>query len=422
MLSPMQYVYDLTHLVSRLTTRSPTGIDRIDLSYARHFIREVKKPSLGLHYGLLSPHILGANTARDIVATAEEYWRDAPDLKGGADINQGSSTIGDRKKRFDRTLTRAGYRLAQSVNTQIPQDAIYLNVAQHCFEHPRFFKWIKSRPDILNVFFIHDLLPIDYPEYFPPSNASVFERRLTTALENADVFLTSTKCVSDRLSYEIRVRGLKSRPIHSAHFGSPLEHISHSPDEDCSQSSYFLMIGTIEPRKNHLMILHIWRDLVSELGDAAPKLILVGGRGWENEQVIDMLERSPLLDGQVIEMAGIPANKLHNLLTGANALLMPAFDEGFGLPILEALALGTPVIASDTPVFREVAQNCARFLSPIDGIGWRAAIKELASPQSSGSRNARLSGAGFNTPSWKKHFESVEVFLTEIHDSHKKKN
>lgn len=421
MRTTMRYVYDVTHLVSRLTTRSPTGIDRIDLSYARHFVREVKERSLALHYGLLSPHILSANIAQDIVATAERYWRDSPEMKVEADLRQASSMIGDRKRRFDRTLTRAGFRLAQSFSEHIPQGAIYLNIAQHCFEHPRFFRWIRTRPDILNVFFIHDLLPIDYPEYFPPSNAPIFERRLATAFEHADVFLTSTKSVSDRLSYEMRIRGLKSRPIHFAHFGSPLEHISYIPDMVCSPYPYFLMIGTIEPRKNHLMILHIWRDLVFELGDAAPKLILVGGRGWDNEQVLDLLERSSHLAGHVIEVAGIPAHQLCKLIIGATALLVPAFDEGFGLPIVEALALGTPVIASDKPVFREVTQNCAKFLSPIDGIGWRSAIRELADPESMQSRNSRMTAAGYNTPSWKTHFESVETFLAQIHKFHSKK-
>ena len=56
---------------------------------------------------------------------------------------------------------------------------------------------------------------------------------------------------------------------------------------------YFIMCGTLEPRENHLLILHVWRDLITQFGRAAPKLLLIGERGWENEHIIDLLDRCP---------------------------------------------------------------------------------------------------------------------------------
>jgi glycosyltransferase involved in cell wall biosynthesis len=107
------------------------------------------------------------------------------------------------------------------------------------------------------------------------------------------------------------------------------------------------MCGTLEPRKNHLTILNVWRELLARLGQAAPRLILVGERGWENENILDLLERCRPLRGHVLEVAGLTTPAFKRLLKGARALLMPSFAEGYGLPVAEALAVGTPVLASD---------------------------------------------------------------------------
>ena len=91
-----------------------------------------------------------------------------------------------------------------------------------------------------------------------------------------------------------------------------------------------MCLGTIEPRKNHLLLLHLWRELAEALGDAAPKLLLIGRRGWENENILDLLERCPALQGKVMEYAGLPDAAVAGLLPGARALLFPPFAGGFG--------------------------------------------------------------------------------------------
>src|SRR5581483_8051415 len=127
---------------------------------------------------------------------------------------------------------------------------------------------------------------------------------------------------------------------------------------------YFVCVGTIEPRKNHLLLLNVWRRLAERLGAAAPRLVLVGQRGWENEQVIDMIERSPAVRGLVEERNDLSDAAMAKLLAGA---LAPSFGEGYGLPLVEALALGVPALASDIPAFREVAGGVAELLDPLDG-------------------------------------------------------
>jgi len=161
---------------------------------------------------------------------------------------------------------------------------------------------------------------------------------------------------------------------------------------------YFICVGTIEPRKNLVFLLSIWRRLAATLGDDTPWLILAGKRGWENEEIIDHLDRSPPIRRFVHEVNDLTDEQLARLISGANALLAPSRAEGFDLPVAEAGALGTPVIGSDIPVHRELAR-AATLLDPMDGPAWLAAIESAAKSR------ARTPVAA--PPSWDAHFAIV---------------
>ena len=103
-----------------------------------------------------------------------------------------------------------------------------------------------------------------------------------------------------------------------------------------------------------------------KVGDQAPDLIIIGQRGWEASEAIAMLDEPGPLQGHVHELGRCTDKEMGDLLTGARAMLMPSFVEGFGLPIVEALQLGVPVIASDLPVFRELAGGILTYLDPGD--------------------------------------------------------
>ena len=110
--------------------------------------------------------------------------------------------------------------------------------------------------------------------------------------------------------------------------------------------------------------------------------MLVGQRGWETENVIDMLDRCPALRGTVIEHNALPDAAMVPLLSGARALLLPSFAEGFGFPVIEALQLGVPALCSDIPALRETGGAVPEFLDPLDGPGWHRAILDYAAPES----------------------------------------
>jgi glycosyltransferase involved in cell wall biosynthesis len=289
-------VFDVTHVVSRLPKLASTGIDRIDLAYASHFARPGAMAA-GVHYGLRRPHLLSVEQAREFVALSGSLWSEAGDANGAAfsavlhwlaaPPDPGLRKPGGRMPLTDasgrlRRLQQLRGRILNNSALSVPDRAVYLNVAQHLFEHPIFFRWLKRRDDLCNVFMIHDLLSVDYPEFFSPANLDIFRRRLSTAFLHASAFIVSTQSVKRRLEEELHRQGSRPRQVHVLPFPSPLEGSGRASPADTVWRGhpYFVMLGTVEPRKNHLLLLHVWRRLVAE-NPQAPRLVMVGARGWE---------------------------------------------------------------------------------------------------------------------------------------------
>ena len=174
------------------------------------------------------------------------------------------------------------------------------------------------------------------------------------------------------------------------------------PDRAPSGPPAFVVLGTIEPRKNHLLLLNIWRQFAEELPPGnIPQLHIVGRRGWENENIVDILDRAPFMGRHVFERGFLPDGDLRDLLTGARALLFPSFAEGFGFPLAEACQLGVPAICSDLPVYREFIDTGPIYLDPLDGPGWKNAIITLSKRAKHDKTTQR------QLPAWRDHFEAV---------------
>ncbi|WP_036286601.1 glycosyltransferase family 1 protein [Methylosinus sp. PW1] len=410
-------VYDATHLVSCGRAAGAAGIGRIDLSYAQHFAAHPRL-SCGAHYGARGPHALAPSRLSRIVADVAPA---APDdsaewtrLRGWL-LGEEPTPIASAPAARDalgQFLWRAPLRLANDGPSPLPPNALYLNIAQHACEFPLLFRWLERRPDMRAVFFLHDLLPLDRPELFRRGYEALFRRRIDTILRHANALLTTSEAVAERLEREIVRKGARI-PIHVEPPPSTQGEAMVARDEDLARCDYFVLVSTLEPRKNHLMLLNVWRALAAG-PRPAPKLVLVGGRGWENEQTIGMLNRCEAIRPSVRWKSDLSDAALRRLLSNANALLMPSFAEGYGLPVVEALSLGTPAIVSDIPVFHEIARERALFLSPIDGLGWKRAIEDFSTTDSPRRLAAIDAARRFEAPNWTRYFERVEAFLDSL--------
>lgn len=422
-------VYDVTRLVTRALNPSPNGIDRIDFALARHFL---STPGAGaLICTALGPRLTDAARALETVRAIESYWREDGDpaqdavyrsivaaLKS-ADSASAAQVRLERRPGFERVARnwRAmrdwAFHLGRPL-AEVPRGAIYLNATQFLLDRPWYVRWLDARPDVKPVCVVYDLLPVDFPEFFRPIEATLHPRRNRNICRFASGVVVSAEDVARRLAAFAAENGRADLPICVTRLPvSPIFETQLAPPEELAGVDFFVVCGTIEPRKNHLLLLNVWRELVRK--GAAPKLVVVGKRGWLNEAVIDMMARSPALRAHVIEAGGLSTPGLRRLMGGARALLMPSFGEGFGLPVAEALIAGVPVIASNLDVFREVGGDAPDYLDPLDGLGWMQAIRDYAAPDSPrrAATMARMKATKIaNNPDG--FIESIERFLATL--------
>jgi len=115
-----------------------------------------------------------------------------------------------------------------------------------------------------------------------------------------------------------------------------------------------------------------------------------------------------------VELNRCSDEELARHLASARALLFPSLVEGFGLPLVEALGIGVPVIASDLPVFREIGRDIPTYLEASDQQAWEAAILDYARPESGERQSQLLRMKGFKAPDWKGHFDTIEKWLRSV--------
>jgi glycosyltransferase involved in cell wall biosynthesis len=397
-------LFDLSRLISRAERQTPTGIDRVELAYAEHLLAG----TMPLDFTMLTAAgrfgLLPKAAAAAYVAAIGLTWR------GQAPQQPNRTTWLARRLRLGALLS--GSNALHGQFRQRVTDPIYLLVSHHHLEKRRVVAKLKQRLGARFVCLVHDLIPIEFPEYALPGQNDKHRRRIETAATLADAVIVNSTVTREAFAPYLARAG-RAPPVFVAPFGidvpaTPMDAVSPM------KPPYFVCVGTIEARKNHLMLLNLWRQLAAELGDATPRLVLIGQRGWETENVVDMLERCPALRGVVHEYDNLSDVEAMRLVKGAQALLLPSFAEGFGFPLVEALAVGTPVLCSDLPALRENGSGVAEFFDPLDGPGWRAAIVDY-SASSSPRRQAQLKRlAGWKPPSWQDHFTAVDALIRQI--------
>jgi glycosyltransferase involved in cell wall biosynthesis len=288
---------------------------------------------------------------------------------------------------------------------------VFLLVSHRLMEQPEPIAELR-RAGAAFIPLVHDLIPATHPEYARPGVAMQHLQRLETVAALADGIIVNSAATAAVLRPHL-VRQTAAPPLLVAPLGIGRP-IPGALPAAADAAPYFVVIGTIEPRKNHLLLLHLWREFAARWGHAAPRLVLVGRRGWENENVLDLLERCTLLRGLVQEAGSLPDPQVAALLAGSRALLFPSFAEGYGLPLAEALAAGAPAICSDLAALREVGGDVPEYLDPLDGAAWRRLVLDYAAPDSR-ARAAQLARLrGWTPPSWDDHFARVDGLLAQV--------
>lgn len=398
-------VLDISRLAARAGMATPTGIDRVELAYAQYLIAAPRPGCFVAALGWRGLAPLPGRAVERYVAALAELWR-----QGSGGRRRWRARSAALRLRLG-ALGRGRRALAAHVQ-RLAAKPVYLLVSHHHLENRRLLRELKGRHGMAFVCLVHDLIPAQFPEYARPGQGERHRRRAESAAAFADAVIVPSAATGEALQPYLD-RAARAPPVLAAPFG--IEAANSAPAARIVPARpYFVCLGTIEARKNHLLLLNLWRELAAEHGPETPELLLIGRRGWEIENTIDMLDRCPALRGVVREHSQISDSETAGLIKDARALLLPSFAEGFGFPLAEALALGTPVLASDVAAMRELGGGVPEYLAPLDGAGWRAAILDYAADPSP-RREAQLRRlAGWRPPRWSDHFAAVEGLLADL--------
>ncbi|MDR6290677.1 MULTISPECIES: glycosyltransferase family 4 protein [Inquilinus] len=432
-----QILFDATRLVRRSGSATPTGVDRVELTYAGHMLDRYPNEVQFIARWRSRYWQLSTPAFAQFVASRLERWSFGASRVRGSDAERIARFIGVPSDQFNGrgrpqpllpaprpsapllqlgmdALMGARGLLSRMISISARKNqSIYVNVSHEGLHQPTTLQRLVLRRKLAPIYLVHDLIPIDHPEYVRPGHAERHAARIeaisTTA---AATIVNSMQTKRDLLKHVQRYHGNMDDV-----FVAPLgvdRRFAPQKANDLESEPYFLIIGTIEPRKNHLFMLQVWRALVQKLGAAAPKLVIVGRRGWENENVIDMIERCDQIGDHVIECGRVPDAVLHRLLLGARAVLFPSFAEGYGLPLVEGLSSSVPVICSDLPVFHELGSGIPEYLDPLDGPGWMEMIIEYSKTNSLRRQAQMARLARFKAPTWDRHFGIFDEVVEDV--------
>lgn len=227
--------------------------------------------------------------------------------------------------------------------------------------HGKHYLFLKEL-GVKIFFFVHDVIPLEYPHFFSEKHASEFKLKFESILSPATGFFTnsnSTTAALIRVSENFLGFNVSSKLIIKIKVGCCFDsrvvggNVRKKLLALVKKRPVYLTVGTVEPRKNHSYILRSFEKIWQEgRGDI---LIIVGSKGWKTEEFVKELESHPQKSKKLFWFENITDTELQFLYGSVNALILASVVEGYGLPILEAQYFDCLTILSDIEAFREVA-------------------------------------------------------------------
>ncbi len=388
---------DVTRLLRR-AGRVPTGVDRVELAYLRQLVDE-PVAFYALARTRLGYVLLDREGAREFLHAIETGQFDALDGLGRIAFQrplaerQAEATV--RRLALARCLP---IRLSRMLRRHLPEGAIYLNTGHSNLTNRVISTWRTMRGARI-VALVHDTIPLDYPEYQRPETRASFAAFLKRVARFGDLVIYNS--AQSQADAERHMQGFGRVPDGVVvHLG--VEPMPPRPEDLPAgmppNAPYFVAVGTIEPRKNHALLLDLWERFAKE-PEGKPHLVICGARGWRNDAVFARLDDHERWNGLVHEAPGLTDGAIAALLTQSNGLLFPSHAEGFGLPPVEAATLGIPVICSDLAVIREIMDDIPIYAESSDTYSWQNIIERVT--------EQRPKSRDFEPPTWDAHFNVV---------------
>lgn len=372
---------DVTRSVNRvLVGKRPTGIDRVCLAYLDHYQGNCR----GLLWVVGHPCLLSVR---------DTHWLSQALLKN---INRAW------------LILNLAARLVINALLKPNRDEVVLHLGHSGLEKPELGKLVEKY-QLRLICMVHDLIPLTHPHFCRTGTPEKHALRMKHLLAWSSGVLANSRSTLNDLAAFAAENELPLPPAVVTHLPAAAlpQPLTIKPLSD----AYFVVLGTIEGRKNHSLMLDVWHRLISTHGEKTPKLVIIGQRGWACDDVLQRLDNDTMLKPYVIELNDCDDAALSTWLRHAKALLFPSHVEGYGIPLVEALALGTPVIASNLDVFHEIAGDIPEYLNPDDVPSWCALVEDYLIDDSCLRTAQLIRMFKFQAPNWESHFMKAQALI-----------
>lgn len=383
----MIFIYDITRLYARRNEITPTGIDRVDINYAL-FVLNSKHDVIFVRGERGALNTFPQSQAKAIIAKLAKCWTSQA-------IPKDASCLVDKKRPIKEVVSPS-------------EEYIYINVSHQVVCGREGLIDLAEKKNVKLIYFCHDLIPIDYPEYVGDLGLEKHSALINLMLWTGDLIVLNSEYSKKSLVAYSEKKGYKLPNLKVIHLGNEKTLFQDKWQKD-SPHSHFIYVSTFEPRKNHILLFLVWKKLYSILGENTPKLLLVGKKGWQ----IDWLERYFLVEPNirrfVFRKEKITDDELKKLMLASYASLNPSYVEGWGLPAVECIGMGIPTACSDIDAYHEATQGLATYISPLDGNAWLDYVLRVLHGEISSPKNEQ-----FIFETWEEHFDKFHQCLDDL--------
>lgn len=304
----------------------------------------------------------------------------------------------------NRMITRRKVELQE-----IGEEAIFfdLDAAWMCRVKRSYLLPILKKQGARIVAHIYDIISITHPQYCLQRGVYNFMDFIGAHLQYADEIIVNAYATVDELQRLAERVGVQLPPCHVVPLGADFGkkeiveegQVSARVVSIVKDRPYILMVGTIEPRKNHKLLLEAYDRGLKEMGY---NIIMAGYMGWDMEEFAEKLQKHPDYNSRIFHLEGLDDKSITYLYQNAKLLLFCSYAEGFGLPLIEAVMRGTPVIAADIPVLREVIGDYCMWFEQDN-------VEELCDKIAKGEVRER--GKKYSVTGWEESFLKMEEIL-----------
>ena len=309
-------------------------------------------------------------------------------------------------------VTRLPILIRYWLNTPVRKQAI--KAKANVFFSPDGF--IPLGMSIPKVSMVHDVAYLRYPEHLQPRIRAFYKKWMPRYLAYTDHIITVSDFSKKEIMAGYQIPADKITVVYNGvtDIYKPLDQESKASARKrfASGHPYFVYLGAIHPRKNVKTLVHAFEQYKSRSANNH-QLVIAGRASWHTEDVIQAIEKSPFKSS--IHLPGyVPTADAVHLVGGAEAMIYPSVYEGFGIPLIEAMACGVPVICSNVSSLPEVAGNAALLFEPLDIDALAHQLKRVTEEESLRKELIMLGHERSKYFSWDKAAEQVYEILSRF--------